>query len=263
MRLHRINALLWKYWYITINRLDRVFDIFYWPLTGLLVWGFTTYWLQDLTNSNIVVNVFLGGIIMWTFFLRANQDIALYILEDFWSRNLNNLFATPMTTGDLISSNIMLGFVRSTISFAFLIGIAALLYGFNMLSIGLLGLVLYAFGLLLFGWVLGMFVAGLIFRYGMRVQVFAWGIPWVVQPFSAVFYPLDSLPVWLQNISLAFPTTYMFEGMRHALDTGEILFRNLGISYLLNIVFFILAFWFFASSIKKSKKTGLLARYGE
>ena len=33
---------------------------------------------------------FVGGLILWIFLWRANNDISLFILEDFWSRNLKN-----------------------------------------------------------------------------------------------------------------------------------------------------------------------------
>lgn len=262
MKLHRINALLYKYWCITKNRLDRIFDVFYWPLIGMLVWGFTTYYIRDLTETYAIVNVFLGGAILWTFFHRANQDIAVYILEDFWSRNLYNLFASPITAIELITSTIILGIIRSAISFFFLAGIAFLLYSFNFFSIGILAISVFAFDLMLFGWVIGIFVSGLIFRYGMRIQIFAWSLAWLVQPFSAVFYPLKSLPQWLQNISILFPTTHVFEGLRYAFDTGKIAWANLGFALLLNIILLIIVYLFFINCLNKAKKTGLLTKYG-
>ncbi len=36
-------------------------------------------------------------------------------------------------------------------------------------------------------------------------------------PFSAVFYPVSVLPAWVRPVSLALPSTHVFEGMRAVL----------------------------------------------
>ena len=49
----------------------------------------------------------------------------------------------------------------------------------------------------------------------------AWGLPFLIQPFSAVFYPIDVLPPWLQVVARALPSSYIFENMRAVLRTGS------------------------------------------
>ncbi len=263
MNFYRINALILKYWYVTSKSLGRLLDIFYWPLIGMLVWGFTTYYISDLVQDNSVINIFLGGAILWTVFITAQTDIGMYILEDFWSRNIFNLFASPMKSSELLSSIAIFGLLRSASSFLFLISIAYLLYSFNLFKIGILYISIFAFGLILFGWVIGIFVTALIFRYSARVQSFVWTIGWLIQPFSAVFYPLSSQPVWLQKISLLLPTTYLFEGMRTALNNNVMDWKKLFISFTINIILLIFAYFFFESSIKVAKKKGMLTKFYE
>ena len=260
MKWHRIEALLIKYYYISVNRLDRIFDIFYWPLMGMLLWGFTTYFIRDISDNSQILNIFIGGIILWTFYQRAMQDIGVYVLEDFWSRNLTNLLATPLQTSEYVAGVIILGFLRSLLTFIFLGLLGFLFYSFNIFSGGILVVVLFSIVLLLFGWFFGLFVASLIFRYGQKIQVFAWSVAWLIQPFSAVFYPLSSVPVWLQKISLLFPSTYAFEGMRHAFVTGEILWKNFWIALVIDVVLLIGAYLFFLRSVNVAKKTGLLTK---
>jgi len=263
MKLYRINALMLKYWYIGIRRLDRILDVFYWPLIGMLVWGFTTYYIGDLVQDSMIINILLGGAILWIFFIRAQTDIGVYILEDFWSRNLFNLFASPVRDSELIAATAIFGLFRSVVSFIFLVLVAFLLYSFNIFQVGVVLVTLFGLGLVIFGWVIGIFVSALIFRYGMRVQIFAWTIGWLVQPFSAVFYPLSSLPGWLQKISVLLPTTHIFEGMRYTLRTNMISWDHLAISFLINLLLFIIAYRFFESSMKAAKKKGMLTRYTE
>lgn len=261
MRLNIINALMLKYWYMGIRSIDRLLDVFYWPLIGMLIWGFTTYYLSNLVKDSFIISVLLGGAILWTFFSRAQGDIGIYILEDFWSRNLTNLFASPMTNFELIASTAIFGFFRSIISFLFLIAVAYFMYSFNILAIGAVYVAVFAIGLMLFGWVIGIFVTALIFRYGTRFQMFAWTIPWLIQPFSAVFYPLNSLPIWLQKISLLIPTTYLFEGMRTTLMNNALDWKSIAFSFVLNIFLFFVVYIFFERSMYIAKKKGMLTKY--
>lgn len=263
MRFYRLKALMLKYWYIATRRLDRLLEVFYWPLIGMLVWGFTTYYISDLVQNNAIVNIFLGGAILWTFFIMAQTDIGLFILEDIWSRNTFNLFASPMKNSELIASTALFGLFRSIASFAFLILISYVFYSFNFLSIGILYIVIFASGLVLFGWVIGIFMTSLIFRFGSRVQSFVWTIGWLIQPFSAVYYPLDSLPLWLQKISLLLPTTYIFEGMRTAFNKSIIDWKGLIFSFTINIVLLFLVCLFFDNSIKVAKRKGMITRIHE
>lgn len=259
MKASVIAGLLKKYYYITVNRLDRIFDIFYWPLVGLFIWGFTTYFLRDIAGEAIIY-IFLGGTVLWIFFQRAAQDISVYILEDFWSDNLYNLFAAPIKTAELVISIVTFGAIRSLMSFLFLVLMAIVMYSFNVFDAGIIAVALFSLNLLLFGWVIGLFVSSFIFRYGMRIQVIAWSIPFLIQPFSAVYYPLDSLPIWVQKISLVFPTTYVFEGMRYAFAKGAILWDYLAWSFGLNIALLIFVCLLFGQSINYARKKGLFVK---
>lgn len=260
MKLYRINALLLKYYYITKNRLDRLFDLFYWPLLDIFLWGFATVYIQSLSDSAILA-FFLGGVILWMFVWRATQDLAVFILEDFWSRNLYNLFSSPVTSTEIIISNIIFGVLRAFVSFILMVVLAFLLYSFNILTLGFVGLALYISALMLFGWAIGIFVSGLIVRFGQRIQVFAWSVPWVMQPFSCIFYPLASLPNWAQVIAKLLPTTYIFEGMRFTLATGSVNYGFVGKAFIISFILLIITSWFFKRSLKAAKKSGLLSRY--
>ena len=258
MKLHRINALLLKYFYISKNRYDRILDIFYWPLIDLLVWGFLTTYLKDIV-TNFLVGSLIGGALLWHFFVRANNDIGIFVLEDFWSRNLYNLFSSPMKSSELMISIIIFALLRGAISFVILSILAVIFYSFNIFTFGI-ALVPFAVLLIMFGWSIGLFVSGLIYIYGQRIQVVAWSFGWLIQPFSAVFYPLASLPPWIQSIAVWLPTTHVFEGMRQVLKTGAVSLNSLGSAFVLDILFLFLAIGFFQFALSYAKKTGQLTR---
>ena len=260
MRLYRVNALLLKYYYITRNRLDRIFDIIYWPLIDLFAWGFATFFIKELSGVN-VTSIILGGVILWVFVWRSSQDITVYVLEDFWSRNLYNLFTSPVKASEVTLSVIIFGFLRSILTFFLLVLIAWLFYSFNIFIINLFYLALFVAILTLIGWVMGLFISSIIFRYGSRIQVFAWSMVWVIQPFSCVFYPLNVLPGWAQKIAVVLPTTYIFEALRAVIGNSAINWNGIIYSFVLSLVLLILVSIYLRQSIKYAKKKGLFVRY--
>jgi ABC-2 type transport system permease protein len=259
MKLHRINALLLKYYYISINRFDRIFDLFYWPLLDIIIWGFMSVYVQKISDVNLL-SMIMGGIILWVFVWRSSQDIAVFVLEDFWTKNLYNLYSSPLKISEMIASLMIWGFLRSMITFAFLASVAIIFYSMNIFSIGIVLLTFFAFALLVFAWALGLIIASAVMRWGARIQVLAWSVVWIVQPFSCVFYPLEALPLWAQKVSFFFPTTHIFEGMRAALSGGVVNYGNLGFALLFSFIAFILTSLLFGASVKKARKTGLLAK---
>ncbi|MBN1156828.1 ABC transporter permease [Candidatus Woesearchaeota archaeon] len=259
MKFHRISALLLKFYYITINRVDRLFDIFYWPIIDIFVWGFASFYIRQVSEVNML-SMFLGGIILWMFVWRSAQDIAVFVLEDFWSRNLYHMFSSPVRISENVIAIIIIGFTRSIATFFVMAGLAFLFYAFNIFTINPLFLAASIAILSLFGFVVGMFITSFILRFGQRIQVLAWSVVWAIQPFSCVFYPLSSLPGWAASIARVMPTTHIFENLR-ALFFGKPVSIN-GMIYSLAacMLLLVLASFLVDSSFQKARETGLLAK---
>ncbi|MFT4297686.1 MAG: ABC transporter permease, partial [Candidatus Woesearchaeota archaeon] len=245
--------------YMSINRFDRIFDLFYWPVLDIFIWGFMTSYIHNIADINLM-SIVLGGIILWVFVWRASQDITVYLLEDFWSKSLYNLFSSPVMLKELVISLLLLGVIRAFISFLFLSTIALLLYSMNIFSLGIISLAVFVLSLLIFAWAIGLFISAFIMRWGSRVQVLAWSVVWLVQPFSCVFYPLSALPQWAQPIARMLPTTHVFEGMRAVMQGNSISLMQFLNPIIISIVFFIACYFFLYSSFKQAKSKGLLAK---
>ena len=261
MNTRRLFGQTLKFYFITIHNMDRIMDLVFWPCVNLLLWGFTSTYLQGLTGSPTFVSLFLGGLLLWTVFERVYQDISFYILEDFWSYSLKNTFASPLTLGELVASIIGFGVIRAVISFIVLSIGASVLYQFHVLSAGAFGIALLSLSLMIFGWSLGIMMISILFRYGVSVQFVCWSLPFMLQPFVGVFYPLSALPSWVLPISHLIPLSYIFEGMRIALHTGVIPWHETLISLALNIPYLILAFMALKGSIAAARKSGLITGY--
>ncbi|MFH1275770.1 MAG: ABC transporter permease [Candidatus Woesearchaeota archaeon] len=259
MKLHRISAMLLNYYYGTIHSIDRLFDVFYWPILDIFIWGFMTYFIQGISEFNIL-SVILGGILLWVFLWRSSQDLVVYLLENFWSRNVYHLFASPLRTSELVVSLCIMGFIRSFIAFSVMAILSYLLYQFNIFTFNILHFLMFIGILFVFAWGIGMLISSFIFRWGTRVQVLAWSTIWIIQPFSCVFYPLSALPKWAAKIAYILPTTHIFEGMRASLNGLPINYYNLIYSLIFSIGFLLITASILAKAIRSSKRKGSLAK---
>ena len=256
----RVSALLCRYLFLYRRSYVRTAEVFFWPVMNLVLWGFVTVYLQRLVLPEAVV-FFLGGMIFWDVLYRAQIAITLSLAEEIWVKNLLNLFLSPISMFELLLATCLMGVIRAVVNVIVLGSVAYLLYAFNMLSLGL-ALVPFLASLLLFGWALGMVTMALMIRFGQAAETLAWGVPFLIEPFSAIFYPVDVLPGWLQVIARLLPATYVFEGMRTALRTGTVDGTDLAMACGLNLVYLGLGGAFFGWMLQQAREKGYLTRLG-
>jgi ABC-2 type transport system permease protein len=134
------------------------------------------------------------------------------------------------------------------------------IFHFSIYTLGAGNLLLFFFSLMMFAVSLGLIILGLIFRFGTRIQAFAWGLLPIFQPFTAVFYPVSVLPEFLRPLAYALPPTYIFEAIRTSLVKPSIQWELIGMSFIGNLVYFSFALWFFNFMFNKSKEKGQFAR---
>lgn len=260
MKWHRVQAILIRHLYLYQRSVPRLMDIFYWPVMELLVWGFLTRYLEKTGLGGInIVTIILGALVFWDLLSQSQRAVSVAFLEDVWERNLLNIFVTPLRISEFLLSTVLLGFIRIVLAGAVIGPLAYLLYQFNILTFGFY-LVPLMLSLLLFGWALGLFTTGIILRFGSSAQVLAFGFIFLIQPFSAVFYPVSALPQSLQYVAYILPSTWVFEGMRMVVATGNLSILSLGMALFLNVVYLLLVFWFFYAMFSRVKEKGLLLK---
>src|SRR5262249_46541902 len=143
--------------------------------------------------------------------------ISISFLEDIWTRNLINVFVSPISTAEFIAAMLVLGLLKVIVTAVLLSGLAYALYTFNLFQYGL-PLVPFVANLLLSAWGIGIITSAMILRFGQGAETLAWAIPFLFTPFSAVFYPVSVLPAALRPFAWALPPTHSFEGMRAVLS---------------------------------------------
>jgi ABC-2 type transport system permease protein len=236
----------------------RGMEIFFWPVMNLMVWGFLTHYLKKM-HLPVAIDYLLGAMILWDLLYRSQQSITLSLTEEFWVKNIMNLFIAPVRTVELVISMCLMGFVKAFITMGFLTALAFGFYRFNVFDMGV-SLVPFFGNLILFGWGLGMFTMSLILRYGHAAEALIWGVPFLIQPISAVFYPVDVLPAALKFIAFILPSTYIFEGMRSVLNTGFMDTRLLVMALGMNVVYLAAGGALFGWTLRLVRRKGYLSR---
>lgn len=254
----RISAIVLRYYYLHRRSVARIMEIFFWPVMNMLVWGYVTRYLQQVAAPSAVIFL-LGGVILWDILYRSQQGITLTITEEFWVKNIINIFIAPIRMAEIIAAICAVGIVKSLLTTLVLWVLAFLLYRYNLLDMGP-ALVPFFGNLLLFGWAVGLFTMALIFRYGRAAEALIWGVPFLIQPVSAVFYPVTVLPGWLQKIAYLLPSTYVFEGMRQVLASGMMDTGMLLASFGLNLVYLAAGALYFGWMLGKVRERGYLTR---
>lgn len=214
----------------------RLIEIIFWPLMDLLVWGFVTRYLDQFELS-VSMRFMIGGMILWDVFFRAQQAMTLSLMQEIWTGNILNLYCTPLRTAELMTATALFGLTRSLLTTVLLALLAALFYDFNLFSLaGVMLPALFAL-LMLFGWSMGLLTSALILRYGEGVEHLIWAVPFLIQPFTAVFYPISVLPTWVQPIAHVIPVSHVFEAMRQVLQGAPVSSYNLAMALGLTVLY--------------------------
>lgn len=252
----RIWAFSLRHTYPLKRDFDLLSDMIYWPVIDVLVWGITGMWMVQTSGSEQFITAILTGLILWNIIWRAQSEISRNLIDEIWNNNLVNLFSTPLTLTEWLIGVFLLSLSKTALTISVLTPLIWFLYSINVFAIGLWIIPFFISGILT-GWWIGLISAGIVIRWGQKVQTVVWTLPGILLPFSAVFFPLANLPSFLQPISYAIPTTYIFESMRAVLLEGEVNPSFILMSFGLNAVYLLLALYWFRASFKASLKLGL------
>ncbi len=155
--------------------------------------------------------------LLWDILFRGQLGFSISFLEEMWSRNIGNLMMSPLRPFEFIAALMVMSVVRLAIGAVPVTFLAIAFFGFNLYGLGF-ALVAFFFNLMLTSWAIGIFVSGLILRNGMGAENLAWSIMFLFMPLTCVYYPVTTLPVWLQPVAWVLPPDLRVRGHARAAD---------------------------------------------
>lgn len=259
MSLSRIKAILLQEYYMTIHSTEVVFDIVVFPIISIVLFAFLSRYLMGFSDAS-VSQTLMVGILLWQLIYLTQYSVTVGSLWNIWARNLSNMFVSPLSTPEYLTAYSVSGILKAMLMFFLGAGFLYFFFGFSIFSLGGINLVFFFINLITFAISIGIVILGFIFRYGSRVNAFAWGFLPLLQPLTGALFPVQILPVPLRILAYALPPTYVFEAARYSLETSQIAWHLISFSIILNALYLIIALWFFNHMFTKSKETGQFVR---
>ena len=263
MKIRRILSLMLRHLYLIKASFPRIIDLIYWPTVQIILWGFVSkFFTMHSTYFNNTVGIILTAAILYDFLFRSSISYNMLFLEEIWSRNLINLFVSPLKISEIIIALTCTALIRTLIGLIPAVLIAIPLFGISLMDLGL-PLLLLLFSLYLFGITLGLLVTAGLVRFGPSFENIARASLFFIAPLGCIYYPVEILPNWLQVVALALPLAHIFEETRSILITNTVDYVNIYNALALNLVYLSIALLTFYRSFKTAKIKGSLINVGE
>ena len=259
----RVAAMMLRYWYLLRSSWPRLIELVYWPTVQMITWGFLQYYITQ--NSGPFVRAggtLIGAVLLWDILFRGQLGFSISFLEEMWARNIGNLMMSPLRPFEFVTALMAMSIVRLAIGVIPVTVLALIFFGFNLYGLGF-ALVIFFINLMLTSWAVGIFVSGLVLRNGLGAENLAWSIMFLFMPLTCVYYPVATLPVWLQPAAWMLPPTYVFEGMRALLIDHTFRADLMVDAFAINVVFFAGGLFGFLKLLQSARRHGALMQTGE
>src|SRR3954452_6335291 len=182
----RVWAMLLRYLYILRSSWPRTLELLYWPTLQMLIWGFMSQFLAQ--NTSYVAQAFgvlLAAVMLWDLLFRSQLGLSISFLEEMWSRNLGQLFVTPLRPYEWLLSLLAMSVIRVAIGVVPATLLAIPLYHYSIFDMGLT-LVAFIVVLAAMGWGLGLAICGGTRPHAMAAQSLALPVSLAFGPCSCV-----------------------------------------------------------------------------
>lgn len=252
-----------RYLFLLRSSWTRIVELAYWPIMQMILWGFMTEFL--LRSGSPVLRasgMLIAAVLLWDVMFRSNIGVAISFLEEMWSRNLAQLFASPLRPYEWALSLLTISTVRTLVGVLPAALLAIPLYSYSIFEMGL-PLIAFFANLMLFGGAIGLAVSAMILRYGLGAESLAWVGIFAIAPVSGIYYPIDTLPDWLQSIAWALPSAAVFEGMRAVLAEGVFRTDLFFTALILNFLYMATGLAIFLGVFRIARRRGQLMQMGE
>ena len=158
----RVGAMVARYSYLLRgSSAAAALDLMYWPTVQLVTWGFIQRFVGGAaaaggTQGKLAVGAgtLIGAVMLWDVLFRGQLGFSLSFLEEMHSRNVGNLFMSPLRPLEFVASLMVMSLVRLALGVVPVTGLAILFFGFNLWGLGL-ALGFFFANLMLTSWSVG------------------------------------------------------------------------------------------------------------
>jgi ABC-2 type transport system permease protein len=260
---HRIAAMIQRYWYLLMSSWPRLLELLYWPALQIITWGFIqNYVSQNASFFARAGGTLVGAVILWDILFRGQLGFSISFLEEMWARNLGNLMMSPLKPIEFLFALMAMSLIRLAIGIIPMTLLAMIFFDFNFYAIGL-PLIAFFCNLIFTSWSVGIFVSGLVLRYGLGAESIVWTLMFGIMPLACIYYPVTVLPHWLQYLAWSLPPTYVFEGMRSLLMEHVFRAELMVDAVAINVVLIVASFGGFLMLLRSARQHGSLIQSGE
>ena len=133
----RISALLLRYVYLLRSSWPRVIEIAYWPTMQMIIWGFVSRHFSSSSPELTAGGILISVVLVWDSLFRSHISYTLSFLEEMWSRNLGNLFVSPLRPAELIVALASVSLMRTLIGMVPAALLAIPFFGVSVFDMGL------------------------------------------------------------------------------------------------------------------------------
>ena len=138
MDLQRTSAILLRQVYLMRGSVARILPLFIWVAIDIVLWGFITRYLNTVNPTINFIPAFLGTVLLWDFFTRVMHGVSMAFLEDVWSRNFLNFFASPLRVSEYLAGVVITSVATTSVGLIVMLVLAMGVFGLSYLQYGVM-----------------------------------------------------------------------------------------------------------------------------
>jgi ABC-2 type transport system permease protein len=257
----RVHTVVRRLGYVVGRSPHRWFEVLVFPCIDVLLWGsLGAYVALENEASRAAAPYLLAGIMLNNLLFQTHVSVATGFMEETWSRNLLNVMCTSLREIEFLLGIVIYALAKLAVALVAVSVAAFAFFGFGLAELGW-GVLLLGLVMLVIGWAMGLFMVGIILRFGQSAEIFTWAIPFLLLALSGVFNPIRAIPGPLQPLSRILPPTSAFEAGRALLDGKPMPWGDFAHAGLGGIALVGLAAWFCYRMLATFRRKGYVTRY--
>ena len=256
--MQRILAVVERDLRIILRLKWRLVEVFYFPLTSVIIWGDFTLW----SSENAVQTGFalLAINIFWSFAYQSQSGANMQLMEDRWNEEFKKLATTPLRSGEYLLGKTFSALVFTILSFFVTLALSYFAFNYKIIIDHLGVFVILSFITLAASVGIGILISSFIIVYGNEYSFFSWSAMQLFILFSAPFFPVSTYPGILQVISKTIPFTWVFESIRSIISYQTVPSGYIVKGIILGALYILISVPVYSLAIERARKTGKLIK---